>query len=300
MPGRRLLRLDRQLLAGLRRSHRRRRQGGRGVPGHRSSTPIDFPLTRLGNTTASETAKVMENTFRATTIALMEEWGRFAETVGVDLFEVVDAIRMRPTHANMRTPGFGVGGYCLTKDPLFAKLAASELWDTPMEFPFSSAAVRTNDDAPLVTLDRVRRLIGGTLGGLADCSCSASATARTSATPATRRRRRSCALRSMPVPRSWRTIRWSAHWDELDRGGRGRHPRPRRLRRRGVRGPPRRVPPHRPRLRGWATPARRSSTGSRAVADQRRLVAGLGCPIASIGRGGERPVTRHAIASRTW
>ena len=67
---------------------------------------------------------MIENTFRATTIALMDEWSRFAEMVGVDLFEVVDAIRMRPTHANMRTPGFGVGGYCLTKDPLFAKLAA--------------------------------------------------------------------------------------------------------------------------------------------------------------------------------
>ncbi|HKY15882.1 MAG TPA: hypothetical protein VJM33_13240, partial [Microthrixaceae bacterium] len=104
-----------------------------------------FPLTRLSNTTASETAKVMENTFRATTISLMEEWGRFAETVGIDLFEVVDAIRVRPTHANMRTPGFGVGGYCLTKDPLFAKLASAELWNTPMEFPVSSAAVRIND-----------------------------------------------------------------------------------------------------------------------------------------------------------
>jgi nucleotide sugar dehydrogenase len=124
-----------------------------------------YPLTRLGNPTASETAKVMENTFRATTIALMEEWGRFAETVGIDLFEIVDAIRMRPTHANIRTPGFGVGGYCLTKDPLFAKLAADELWGTPMEFAFSTAAVRTNDDAPLVSLDRVRQLVGGSLEG---------------------------------------------------------------------------------------------------------------------------------------
>ena len=125
----------------------------------------EFPLTRLEGTTASETAKVMENTFRATTIALMDEWSRFAETVGVDLFAVVDAIRMRPTHANMRSPGFGVGGYCLTKDPLFAKLAASELWQTPMEFPFSTAAVRTNDQAPLVALDRVRSLLGGSLEG---------------------------------------------------------------------------------------------------------------------------------------
>jgi nucleotide sugar dehydrogenase len=125
----------------------------------------EYPLTRLANTTASETAKVLENTFRATTIALMEEWGRFAEAVGIDLFEVVDAIRLRPTHANMRTPGFGVGGYCLTKDPLFAKLAAAELWGTPMEFPFSTAAVRTNDEAPLVTLERVRELLGGSLDG---------------------------------------------------------------------------------------------------------------------------------------
>ena len=125
----------------------------------------EFPLTRLGSVTASETAKVMENTFRATTIALMEEWSRFAETVGIDLFEIVDAIRMRPTHANMRTPGFGVGGYCLTKDPLFAKLASEQLWDRPVEFPFSTAAVKTNDAAPAVSLDRTRELLGGSLDG---------------------------------------------------------------------------------------------------------------------------------------
>ncbi|MCC6226615.1 MAG: nucleotide sugar dehydrogenase [Microthrixaceae bacterium] len=125
----------------------------------------NFPLTRVGSTTASETAKVLENTFRATTIALMDEWGRFAESVGVDLYEVVDAIRMRPTHANMRTPGFGVGGYCLTKDPLFAKLAASELWRSPMEFPFSTAAVRTNDDAPRRIAERIAELLGGSLDG---------------------------------------------------------------------------------------------------------------------------------------
>jgi len=125
----------------------------------------DYPLTRLTNTTASETAKVLENTFRATTIALMDEWSRFAELAGVDLFEVVDAIRMRPTHANMRTPGFGVGGYCLTKDPLFARLASTALFDTQLEFPFSTAAVRMNDEAPLTVLELVRRELGGELDG---------------------------------------------------------------------------------------------------------------------------------------
>lgn len=122
-----------------------------------------FPLTRLASTTASETAKVMENTFRATTIALMDEWAGFAETAGVDLFAIVDAIRVRPTHRNIRTPGFGVGGYCLTKDPLFGKLSAETFFGKSLEFPFSTAAVRTNDRAPLGALERVRSLLGGSL-----------------------------------------------------------------------------------------------------------------------------------------
>jgi UDP-N-acetyl-D-glucosamine dehydrogenase len=125
----------------------------------------DYPLTRLASTTASEIGKVLENSYRATTIAMMEEWGRFAENVGVDLFEVISAIRMRPTHANMRQPGFGVGGYCLTKDPLFAEYAARELFGRPdLAFPFSRRAVEVNQVMPLVTLDKVEELLGGLAG----------------------------------------------------------------------------------------------------------------------------------------
>lgn len=124
-----------------------------------------YPLTRLGSTTASETGKVLENSYRATTIAFMEEWGRFAEAVGVDLFEVISAIRRRPTHSNMRQPGFGVGGYCLPKDPLFAKVAAADLFDLPqLEFPFSERAVKVNEVMPLVTLDNLDELLGGLNG----------------------------------------------------------------------------------------------------------------------------------------
>lgn len=98
----------------------------------------------------------------------MEEWGRFAEEIGVDLFEVIDAIRMRPTHSNMRQPGFGVGGYCLTKDPYFAPLAAKELFKLEgMEFPFSTNAVRTNNAMPLVSLNKIEKLLDGNLKGKA-------------------------------------------------------------------------------------------------------------------------------------
>jgi len=124
-----------------------------------------FPLTRLGNTTSSELAKVLENAYRATIMAFMEEWGRFGEAVGVDLFEVAEAIRLRPTHSNLRTPGFGVGGYCLTKDPLFGALAARDLFGLENEFPFSTLAVETNQRTPRVTVDRVQTLLGGSLAG---------------------------------------------------------------------------------------------------------------------------------------
>ncbi len=124
-----------------------------------------YPLTRLQGTTATEIAKVLENSYRATTIAFIEEWGRFAEAIGVDLFEVIQAIRMRPTHSNIRQPGFGVGGYCLTKDPYFAKLAAKNLFDLQdMAFPFCTMAVQTNRVMPLVSLSKIERYLGTLLG----------------------------------------------------------------------------------------------------------------------------------------
>ncbi len=126
----------------------------------------NYPLTRLEKTTATEIAKVLENSYRAATIAFIEEWGRFAEAVNVDLFEVINAIRMRPTHSNMRQPGFGVGGYCLTKDPYFAPLAAKEIFGLDnMEFPFSTQAVKVNNAMPLVSLNKIETLLGGSLRG---------------------------------------------------------------------------------------------------------------------------------------
>lgn len=123
-----------------------------------------YPLTRLASTTASETGKVLENSYRATNIAFVEEWGRFAEAVGIDMFEIVNAIRVRPTHSNIRQPGFGVGGYCLTKDPLLAAIGARELFDRgDLEFPFCHRAVEVNHVMPLVSLDQIEKLLGGSL-----------------------------------------------------------------------------------------------------------------------------------------
>lgn len=75
-----------------------------------------FPLTVLDRPIESETAKVVENSYRATILAFLDEWSLFAERNGVDLVKVIKAIKVRPTHSNMIFPGPGIGGYCLPKD----------------------------------------------------------------------------------------------------------------------------------------------------------------------------------------
>jgi UDP-N-acetyl-D-mannosaminuronate dehydrogenase len=65
----------------------------------------------------------------------------------------------------MRQPGFGVGGYCLTKDPVLAGIGASELFDLDLDFPFSSLAITVNAKMPLVSIERLASLLDGSLEG---------------------------------------------------------------------------------------------------------------------------------------
>ncbi|MFP3928746.1 MAG: nucleotide sugar dehydrogenase [Desulfobacteraceae bacterium] len=76
----------------------------------------DYPLTVLERPIESETCKIVENSYRATILAFLHEWSLFAETNGVDLIKVINAIKVRPTHDNIIFPGPGIGGYCLPKD----------------------------------------------------------------------------------------------------------------------------------------------------------------------------------------
>jgi len=76
----------------------------------------EYPMTVLNRPIESETAKIVENSFRATILAFLDEWSLFAERNGVDLIKVLDAIKVRPTHSNIIFPGPGIGGYCLPKD----------------------------------------------------------------------------------------------------------------------------------------------------------------------------------------
>ena len=119
---------------------------------------LNGELSFISNTNASEMAKVLENSYRAMNIAFIEEWTVFAEKAGVDLYEVLDRIRSRPTHANIMSPGLGVGGYCLTKDSLLAEWASKELFEGNPLF-FSNSSVNVNDNMASNSFSRIKPLI---------------------------------------------------------------------------------------------------------------------------------------------
>ena len=117
-------------------------------------------LTRLEHTNATEMAKVLENSYRAMNIAFAVEWSRFAEEAGVDLYAIVNAIRARPTHTNLMFPGIGVGGYCLTKDPLLASWARKAHFGSTSDLEMSINGVSINDQMPKFAFDRLIQVFG--------------------------------------------------------------------------------------------------------------------------------------------
>jgi len=122
-----------------------------------------FPLTVLDRPLESETCKIVENSFRATMLAFLDEWSLFAERNGVDLIKVVKAIKMRPTHNNMIFPGPGIGGYCLPKDGGLGMWAYRHLMGFEDEiFKITPMAIDINDTRALhvaeLTRDALRNM----------------------------------------------------------------------------------------------------------------------------------------------
>jgi nucleotide sugar dehydrogenase len=105
-----------------------------------------YPLTILDRPIESETCKIVENSYRATILAFMDEWSRFAEKHSVDISKVIQAIKVRPTHSNIMFPGPGIGGYCLPKDGALGQWGVRHLLgDEESAFPITTAAINVND-----------------------------------------------------------------------------------------------------------------------------------------------------------
>ncbi len=139
-----------------------------------------FPLTVMDRPIESETTKIVENSYRATILAFLNEWSIFAERNGVDLIKVIKAIKMRPTHSNMIFPGPGVGGYCLPKDGGLGYWAYKHILgfeDGDEVFKITPTAININDTRGLhvaeLTRDALRNM-GRYIAGAQVLVCGAS------------------------------------------------------------------------------------------------------------------------------
>ena len=116
-----------------------------------------YPLTVLDRPIESETCKIVENSYRTTILAFLDEWSLFSERNGVDLTKVIDAIKVRPTHSNMIFPGPGIGGYCLPKDGGLGVWAYHTLMGFEDEiFKITPMAIDINDTRALHVAQLVR------------------------------------------------------------------------------------------------------------------------------------------------
>lgn len=116
-----------------------------------------FPLTVMDRPIESETTKIVENSYRATILAFLDEWSLFAERNGVDLQKVIAAIKVRPTHSNIIFPGPGIGGYCLPKDGGLGQWAYKHILGFEDDiFRITTAAIDINDTRALHVAELVR------------------------------------------------------------------------------------------------------------------------------------------------
>jgi len=117
----------------------------------------EYPLAVLDRPIESETCKIVENSYRATILAFLNEWSLFAETNGIDMFKVINAIKVRPTHSNIIFPGPGIGGYCLPKDGGLGFWAYKHLMGFENDiFQITPQAININDTRALHAAQLVR------------------------------------------------------------------------------------------------------------------------------------------------
>jgi len=76
-------------------------------------------VVEVSSPEVAELAKILENTFRAVNIGLVNEMAVIADRLGIDVWEVIDAAATKPYGFMRFFPGPGLGGHCIPIDPLF-------------------------------------------------------------------------------------------------------------------------------------------------------------------------------------
>jgi len=105
---------------------------------------------------AAELTKLLENTFRAVNIALVNELAILCDRMGINLWEVIDAAATKPFGFMPFYPGPGVGGHCIPVDPYYLAWKAREY---DFHTKFIELAAETNLEMPFFAAERIRRLL---------------------------------------------------------------------------------------------------------------------------------------------
>jgi UDP-N-acetyl-D-glucosamine dehydrogenase len=110
-------------------------------------------MVSVSSTEAAELTKILENTFRAVNIGLVNETAIIADRLGVDVWEVIDAAATKPFGFMKFTPGPGLGGHCIPVDPHYLSWKMRTL---NYRTRFIELASEINAEMPLFVVDKVR------------------------------------------------------------------------------------------------------------------------------------------------
>jgi UDP-N-acetyl-D-glucosamine dehydrogenase len=83
-------------------------------------------LVEVSSPEVAEAAKLFENTFRQVNIALVNEFAQIAHSLGISVYETLDAANTKPYGFMKFTPSAGVGGHCIPVDPTYLATVAEE------------------------------------------------------------------------------------------------------------------------------------------------------------------------------
>jgi nucleotide sugar dehydrogenase len=111
----------------------------------------------LGSAEAAELAKLAETTYRDVNIGLANQFARFADRTGIDVFQVIEASNSQP-FSHIHQPGPAVGGHCIPVYPRFY------LFNDP-EATIVRAARESNAAQPAYLVGLLEGLLGGAAGG---------------------------------------------------------------------------------------------------------------------------------------
>jgi len=106
----------------------------------------------VSSTAAAEMTKLLENTFRAVNIGLVNEIAIMCDKLGIDVWEVIDAAATKPFGFMRFLPGPGLGGHCIPVDPHYLSWKLRTLNYTAR---FIELAGEVNSSMPLHVVERI-------------------------------------------------------------------------------------------------------------------------------------------------